>query len=231
MHPTASTIFHKSRTPLTDWFYAIYLMSSNKAGTSAKKLERQLGVTYKTAWRMLHKIRTMMAADDRLLTGEVEIDETFVHANGFKRNSARKRYGYDFRRSGQVVFGLVQRGGPAKYFHVDGANATTLLPLIDKHVAQGTVIHSDGFTAYRVLPRRGYEHRWTDHSKHQYFTPDSSTQKIENSWSHFKRGIKGVYRHVSRQHLQKYADEYAWRYNNRERVSMFWALMGKISRV
>jgi transposase len=226
--PTAGTIFHKSRTPLTVWFHAIYLMSTTKAGTSAMEIMRQTGVTYKTAWRMMHQIRTMMAAPDGLLTGEVELDETFIHANSFKRSSARRRYGYDFRRTGEVIFGMVQRGGIAKYFHVDGANATTILPLIDKHIAYGTVIHTDGWTAYKLLPKRGYEHRSTDHSKMEFYTPDSSTQNIENSWSHLKRGIKGIYRHVSKKHLQKYADEYAWRYSNRDRASMFWALMCRI---
>jgi transposase len=121
--PTAGTIFHKSSTPLTDWFHAIWLMSSNKAGTSAKQIERELGVSYPTAWRMMHKIREMMAAPDELLSGEVEADETFIHPNSFKRSSARKRFGYDVRRSGEVVFGIVQRGGQVKVWHVKSTGA------------------------------------------------------------------------------------------------------------
>lgn len=74
----------------------------------------------------------------------------------------------------------------------------------------------------------GYEHRWTDHGNREFYTPDSATQNIENLWSHFKRGIKGVYRHVSKKYVQNYANEYAWRYSNRNRVSMFWSLMGKV---
>lgn len=230
MHPTAGTVFHNSHVPLTDWFYAIWLMSSNKAGTSAKQIERELGVAYSTAWRMMHQIRKMMEAPDELLSGEVEIDETFIHPNTFKRSSARRVYGYDVRRQGEVVVGMVQRGGHVKVWHVDGANATSILPLVRENIAQGTLVHTDGFKMYRRLPEMGFNHRWTDHGKGEYYTPDSYTQNIENVWSHFKRGIKGVYRHIGKPYIQAYANEYAWRYSNRNSVSVFWSLMGKIEK-
>lgn len=229
--PTAGTIFHKSRTPLTDWFYAIYMMSSNKAGTSAMQIQRELGVTYKTAWRMMHQIRKMMDAPDGLLDGEVEIDETFIHANSFKRSSARRRYGFDARRTGQVVVGMVQRGGIVKVWHVDGANITNIMPLIRNNVSTDAIVHTDGWQGYRKLPARGYEHRWTDHGKGQYYTPDSYTQNIENVWSHFKRGIKGVYRHIGKAYVQAYANEYAWRYSNRNKPSMFMSLLCRIEKI
>lgn len=229
--PTAGTIFHKSRTPLTDWFYAIYMMSSNKAGTSAMQIQRELGVTYKTAWRMMHQIRKMMDAPEGLLDGEVEIDETFIHANSFKRSSARRRYGFDARRTGQVVVGIVQRGGIVKVWHVDGANITNIMPLIRNNVSTDAIVHTDGWQGYRKLPARGYEHRWTDHGKGQYYTPDSYTQNIENVWSHFKRGIKGVYRHIGKAYVQAYANEYAWRYSNRNKPSMFMSLLCRIEKI
>lgn len=230
MSPTAGTIFHKSSTPLTDWFYAIWIMSSNKAGTSAKQIERELGVSYPTAFRMMHKIREMMTAPDDLLSEEVEIDETFIHANTFKRSSARRRYGYDARRTGEVVLGMVQRGGIVKVWHVKSAGARVIQPLIRQNVKYGTLVHTDGYQGYRRLPQMGYEHRWTDHGKLEFYTPDSATQNIENVWSHFKRGIKGVYRHIGERYIQNYANEYAWRYSNRNKVSMFWSLMGEVAR-
>jgi transposase-like protein len=230
MSPTAGTIFHKSRTPLTDWFYAVYMMSTNKAGTSAKQIERELGVTYKTAWRMMHQIRKMMEAPDDLLQGEVELDETYIHPNPYKRSSARRRYGRDARRTGEVVFGMVQRNGIAKVWHVKTAGARVLRPLIEQNIKHGTLIHTDGFLFYRTLPKVGYEHRWTEHGEGQYYTPDSSTQNIENVWSHFKRGIKGVYRHIGPKYVQAYANEYAWRYSNRNKPSMFWSLMCRIDK-
>lgn len=230
--PLARTIFRKSRTPLTLWFHAIYLMSTNKAGTSAKQIERELGVTYKTAWRMMHQIRNMMDAPDGLVAGEVEIDETYVHANTFKRSSARRRYGYDARRKGEVVFGIVQRGGAVKVWHIPQASVRTTLPLIRKHVRAGTLIHTDGWQAYKKLPIWGYEHKTTEHGKSQWVDaddPTNYTQNIENFWSHLKRGIKGVYRNIGKKYVQAYANEYAWRYSNRKRASMFWALMCRIS--
>lgn len=229
VHPTAGTIFHKSRTPLRSWFHAVYLMSTNKAGTSAKQIERELGVTYKTAWRMMHQIRTMMEAPDGQLTGEVEVDETYVHANTYKRSSARRKYGYTGRRAGQIIFGAVQRGGMVKVHHVRAPGVRVLMPIIEKDIAKGSLIHSDGYGAYKTLEQRGYQHQTTNHTLLQYVDGDNYTQNIENVWSHFKRGIKGVYRHIDPKYLQAYANEYAWRYNYRNKPSMFWSLMGRIS--
>lgn len=233
VYPMAGTIFHRSRTPLTLWFHAIYLMSTNKAGTSAKQIERELGVTYKCAWRMMHQIRTMMdAPEDILLAGEVEIDETYIHANTFKRSSARKRYGFDARRTGETVFGIVQRGGMVKVWHIESASVRRVIPLIKKTVKAGSLIHTDGWIAYRKLPMWGYPHKITDHGHQQWVDandPTNYTQNIENVWSHLKRGIKGVYRHIGQRYVQAYANEYAWRYSNRNRTSMFWALMCRIN--
>lgn len=228
-YPTAGTIFHGSRTPLTDWFHAIYIMSSNKAGTSARQIERELGVTYKTAWRMMHQIRSMMETSDEPLQDEVEIDETYVHPNVYKRSTAQKRYGHTGNRTGQVLFGIVQRGGPVKIWHVRSQGARVIQPIIKQHVKLKTLIHTDGYLAYRKLPTMGYEHRWTDHGKGEYYTEDSYTQNIENVWSHIKRGIKGVYRHVEPGYLQLYANEYAWRYNHRKYPVLFWYLLADVT--
>lgn len=230
VHPTAGTIFHKSSTPLTDWFYAIYLMSSNKAGTSAKQIERELGVTYKTAWRMMHQIRKMMEAPDELLSGEVEMDESYIHANVYKRSSAQRRYGRTGQRAGEVLFGMVQRNGAAKVWHVKSAGARVLQPLILKNVKYGSLIHTDGYLAYRRLPKMGYEHRTTDHSAFEFYREDSYTQNIENLWSTMKPRWKGTFKHISPKYLQAYANEYAWRYSNRNKPSMFWSLMCRVNK-
>lgn len=229
MHPTVGTVFHNTRIPLTIWLYAMFLMSNSKAGMSAAQVQRQTGVSYNAAWRMMHKIRGLMADKGGLLSGEVEIDETYVHPNVYKRSSAQRRYGRTGNRTGQILFGIVQRGGAVKIWHVKSAGARVLQPLIREHVAQSTLIHTDGYLAYRRLPKMGYEHRWTDHSKWEFYTEDSYTQNIENVWSHLKRGLKGVYRHVEPKYLQKYADEFAWRYSHRNDVSMFWALALRVS--
>lgn len=229
IHPTAGTICYNSHIPLTDWFYAIYLMSTNKAGTPAIQIQRELGCTYKTAWRMMHQIRKMMTAPEGLFSGEVEIDESFVHANVYKRSSARRTYGPTGNRKGQVLFGIVQRGGAVKVWHVKAAGARILQPLIRQHVQNGTLIHTDGYRAYQALPKMGYEHRWTDHSKLEFYTEDSYTQNIENVWSTMKPRWKGTFKHISPKYLQAYANEFAWRYSHRSSVSPFWSLMCHIS--
>lgn len=226
-YPLAGTIFHKSRTPLTDWFHAIYIMSTNKAGTSARQIQREIGVTYKTAWRMMHQIRSMMGNQNTKLEGDVEVDEAYIHPNTFKRSSARRKYGHN-GRVGQILFGAVQRGGDVKIWHVRSSGVRVLQPIILSNVKGGSIVHSDGHGSYRRLPYFGYEHRTTNHEKHEYYTSESYTQNIENVWSHIKRGIKGVYRHVNPGYLQLYANEFAWRYNHRQHSVLFWHLLADV---
>jgi transposase len=229
--PMKGTVFENTNLPLTDWMYAIYLMSTSKAGVSAMHLQRVLGISYKAAFRMLHRIRGMMAASPEPLFGEVEIDETYVHANPYKNSKAMKRLGADPRRKGEVIVGMVQRGGAVKMWHIrqpKSAGVRVLIPLIRDNVQPGTLIHTDGYLAYRKLPMWGYDHRWTDHGAREWYREDSYTQNIENTWSHLKRGIKGIYRHVSAQWLQNYCNEFSWRYSNRNVTSMFWALLGAV---
>ncbi len=221
-YPTADTIFHKSSTPLTLWFYAIYLMASTRAGISAKQLERELGVTYKTAWRMFHQIRSMMGNDDEL-GGEVEVDEMYMHPDTTKRSTA-KAY------NSQTVFGMVERGGRAKAKHVKSAGERVLTPQIKANVKPGTLVYSDEWRAYNKLDLHGYPHASINHSKSRYVDGNVHTQNVENLWSNMKRGIRGVYRHVDPIYLQAYVDEYAFRYSHRNDFQpMFWALLGKVS--
>jgi transposase len=223
VHPTAGTIFEKSSTPLTLWFEAIFLMTATRSGISAKQLERTLGVTYKTAWRMFHQIRKMMGDDGKDLSGEVEVDETYVHPNPQRRSTAKAH-------NSQIVFGMVERGGRAKVRHVKSSGERVLTPEIKDAVAPGSTVYSDGWRAYDKLDLHGYPHGVVNHSVHQYVAGRVHTQNVENFWSNMKRGIKGVYRHVDAQYLQAYADEYAFRYSNRKHPSMFWALMCRIEK-
>jgi len=224
VHPTAGTIFHKSSTPLTLWFYAIYLMTATRAGISAKQLERELGVTYKTAWRMFHQIRKMMSADDKPLDGEVEVDEMYLGANPARRSTAKAH-------DQQVVFGMVERGGRAKVKHVKLAGSRVLIPAIVNNVKATSRIFSDEARVYGKLAVWGYNHDTVIHSVHEYVRGNTHTQNVENLWSNMKRGIKGVYRHVDAKYLQAYVDEYAFRYSHRKDFQpMFWALTGRISK-
>lgn len=222
-YPTANTIFHKSSTPLTLWFYAIYLMSATRAGISAKQLERELGVTYKTAWRMFHQIRKMMG-DDEQLEGEVEVDETYMHPNPQRRSTAKAH-------NSEVVFGMVERGGKAKVKHVKSSGKRVLIPEIQQGVKAGSFVYSDEWKAYDKLPMYGYPHASIKHSANRYVDGSVHTQNVENLWSNMKRGIRGVYRHVDAQYLQAYIDEYAFRYSHRSDFQpMFWVLLDKVTK-
>lgn len=219
---TAGTIYHKSSTPLTFWFYATFLMANTRAGISAKQLERELGVTYKCAWRMFHQIRKIMTADNKLLVGEVEVDEMYVHPDPQKRSTAKSH-------NSQVVFGMVERGGRAKVKHVKSSGVRVLTPTIKDNVKPGTLVYSDEWKAYKKLDLHGYPHASINHSKSRYVDGNVHTQNVENLWSNMKRGIKGVYRHVDPRYLQAYIDEYAFRYSHRNYFQpMFWALMGRV---
>jgi len=211
IYPLAGTIFHKSTTPLKDWFYAIYVMAQTRAGISAKQLERELGVTYKTAWRMFHQIRKLMADDSDMLSGEVEIDESYYMPNRKMRTTAAKRP----KKSGEMIFGMVERGGRAKAIHIIGEITTAkVFPVIKENVAKETTVYTDTAMTYRSLHKH-YAHYQTNHGLSQYVSGNNHTQNIENLWSNMKRGIRGVYRHVDAKYLQAYVDEYAFRYSHR----------------
>lgn len=223
VHPTAGTIFEHSSTPLVLWFYAIYLMTATRAGISAKQLQRELGVTYKTAWRMFHQIRMMMGDDGKPLSGEVEVDEMYVGADPMRRSSVKPH-------NHQVIFGMVERGGRAKVKHVKSSGVRVLVPEIVKGVKTSSAIYSDEWRAYGKLAVWGYDHETVTHSAGEFVRGHAHTQNVENLWSNMKRGIKGVYRHVDAKYLQEYVDEYAFRYSHRKDYQpMFWALMGRVT--
>lgn len=230
-HPTANTIFHKSSTPLVIWFEAIFIMASTRAGISAKQLERETGVTYKTAWRMFHQIRSMMGDDGNVFSGEVEIDETYLQprpAMKMKLNPGRRK-GSNYADNSQIVFGMVEREGRVRAVHVKSSGARSLIPEIEKKVAKGATIYSDEWSSYKNLRKHDYSHSTIKHRQHQYVYGNVHTQNVENLWSNMKRGLKGVYRHVDAKYLQAYVDEYAFRQSNRNSLSMFWTLMGRVS--
>ncbi len=206
VYPLAETIFRKSETSLWNWFYAIFQFSVSKNGVSAKELERTLGVTYKTAWRMCKQIRKLMEDDVDPLTGEVEIDETYI---GGRRKLAQKYH------NKSVVFGMVERDGFVKSSHVKSSGSRVLLPVIIKDVAPQSSIHSDEWRAYKVLPKHGYSHTTVNHSKLEYVRGTAHTNTIEGYWSQLKRSIDGTYHSVSPKYLQQYLNEFSFRYNLR----------------
>jgi len=213
LHPTAGTIFHKSSTSLHLWFYAMYLMVSTRCGISAKQLERELGVTYKTAYRIGTLIRQeLMAQDEALMSGDVEADETYV--GGKRRGDKRGRPGADSHKV--AVFGMVQRKGQVMAVTVPNVRKATLLPHVEKRVLPKSTVYTDELKSYDSLATKGYAHRRVQHSEAVYVSGDSHTNTIEGFWSLVKRGIGGVYHSVRADHLQGYLNEYVWRYNTRD---------------
>lgn len=219
VHPTAGTIYHKSSTPLTDWFYAVFLMASTRCGISAKQLERELGVTYKTAWRMFHQIRSMLDDSDNKLAGRVEVDETVIGG----RIELRKKY-----ENKSIVAGAVERQGSVIAKVVPDAKVKTLIPFIEANVHKNSMVYTDDWSAYRKLGR-GYGHRTINHSLKAYVVNDIHTNTIEGFWSLLKGGIRGVYKgRVTSKHLQNYVNEFAFRYNRRfDYQPMFLSFLGQ----
>lgn len=213
LHPMAGTLFEDTRTPLQLWFYAIYLFTTSRHGVPAKEMQRQLGVTYKTAWRMGHEIRKHMAAvdGDEQLRGQVEVDEAYV--GGVVSGEGR---GLKMRNK-TVVFGMVERGGDLMTKVMPKADHATILREIGHNVRRGSTIHTDESTLYERLSTRGYKHRTVNHKADEYAAPDGrGTNAIEGFFSHLKRSISGTHVAVSQKHLAKYVGEFEYRHNSRQ---------------
>ncbi|ASS47857.1 MAG: hypothetical protein CHH17_03685 [Candidatus Fluviicola riflensis] len=222
IYPCAGTVFENTKTPLLYWFYAIYLFTASKNGVSAKEIERQLGVTYKCAWRMLKHIRILMGSQQVNMFEEssiVECDETFVggkNINRHKDKKVEKSQGRSFKDK-TPVFGMFERKSKqVKAFVVPDTKGKTLKPIIYSQIETGANVYTDEWIAYRGIDKY-YNHQFVDHSKGQYADGDNSTNRIENVWSCFKRTIKGSYIKVSRKYLQLYVDESVFRFNNRNK--------------
>ncbi len=225
--PLAGTILEKTTTPLQYWFYAMYIISATRSGVSAKQLQRELGVTYKTAWRMFKQIRMLMAQDGAPFDGDVEVDETFM--GGKAKNRA---YVPNFNeKPKEVVMGMVKRGGHAYLKHIEGVGKWILLKQIQEHVSPTARVLTDEWGGYAQLSKYGYMHQFVNHSASQYVYGDIHTQNIEGIWSIVKRGVYGVYRIVSKKYLQAYVDEYTFRYNHRKNGMMFNLLLQQLAGV
>ena len=210
--PMVGTPFAKSRTALQKWFYAIYLFTTSRHGVPAKELQRQLSVTYKTAWRMGHEIRKYMGKvdGDDDLSGHVEIDEAYIggkdHVRGRPTDISSKKTG---------VLGMVERGGKIITRVIPNVKADTLIPHITDNVVKGTAISTDELNSYHDLPKHGYEHGFVKHAAKEWKSGIHHTNTIEGFWARLKLSIRGTHIHVSRKHMPKYLAEFEYRYNMR----------------
>lgn len=210
LFPLAGTIFHKSTTSLTTWFYVIKLMTSTRVGISAKQIQRETGVTYKTAWRMMKQVRTLMA-EQLKLSGPVEIDE--AEFGGLDANKHKHLRG----GAKTIAFGAVERGGRVATAIISDANRKTVFPVVKEIVPPESTIYTDGAPIYKTLRWTGenYIHESVNH-REAYVKGNAHTNTIDGFWSLVKRGIQGVYYQVGAAYLQSYLNEYAFRYNRRK---------------
>jgi len=233
IYPLAGTVFEKSTTSLKLWFYAMYLMGSTRCGISAKQIQRETGVTYKTAWRMFRQIRSLLSEDGLQLEGStIEMDEMY-HGGKRRRQGGQGRPSMNSNKT--AVVGMVERNTESRIGRVvarvaPDAKKNTLHALAKEYILPSSTVFTDDYVSYDGLQAQGYVHKRIRHSARVYVSGDIHTQAIEGFWSLVKRGIGGVYHNVSAKYLQSYLDEYAFRYNRRDRGNkQFRAILERVS--
>jgi transposase-like protein len=211
---TVGTVFERSKIPLTKWLACSYLMASSKKGVSSHQIHRTLGITYKSAWFMTHRLREAMrdTSTDQLggdgSSGIVETDETYF---GTTRGHGK---GAHLRRKRAVV-ALVERKGRVRAYHVKRVTAATLKPILEKQISPTARLMTDGAGLYTVIGKGFASHETVNHALGEYVRGDVTTNTIEGFFGILKRGIRGIYQHVGEEHLNRYISEFAFRYNNR----------------
>jgi transposase-like protein len=210
---TVGTVFESSHVPLHKWVYAAHLLTASKKGISSHQLMRMLGVSYKTAWFMSHRIREGMRPASFTPMGgggkTVEADETFI---GRLEGQPKGRTGGWHKN---IVLTLVQRGGSARSFHINGVSVSDIAPIIRQNLIRESAFITDEATHYLEVGEGFASHKTIVHSKKEYVRGAVHTNTVEGYYSIFKRGMKGVYQHCSEKHLHRYLSEFDFRYSNR----------------
>lgn len=226
VYPGAGTIFQDSRTSLQSWFYAIYLFATTRHGVSGKELQRTLGVTYKTAWRMGQQIRDLMGAVDgfEMLQGHVELDEAYV---GGRRSGKRGR-GAEGKT---IVMGLKERDGRLTTEVIPNVKKDTLQAVVRANVQPGAIVSTDELYSYGLLEGDGYKHGAVKHGAKEWAYYDyrhkatHHTNHVESFWKLFKASVRGTHIHVSSKHMQRYLNEFAFRSNHRKMQNAMFDLL------
>ena len=230
VYPTAGTVFEDTRTPLQSWFYAIYLFVTTRHGVSGKELQRQLGVTYKTAWRMGMKIRELIGSVDDfdLLQGHVEMDETYVggHRPGKRGRGAAGK---------TIVMGMKERDGDMRTAVIPNVKKATLRKVVLENVEKGAAVSTDELMSYGLLTGDGYKHGTVNHSEYDWSHYDYRTKEthsvnhVEAFWGLFKASIRSTHIHVSPKYMDRYLAEFTFRSNHRQMVNgMFDLIVARV---
>ena len=228
---TVGSVMERSHIPLHKWALGFYLMASSKKGVSAHQLMRTLGIgSYRTAWFMAHRIREAMIEGDKEPMGGkgkiVEADEAYHGIRETPRVSAQRK-GRPFTKRGKtggaqkrIIIGLVERGGKVRTFHVQNATVESVRDILMENVSSKSILHTDESNLYKGTGKAFADHQTVTHSKKEYVRGDVHTNTIENVWSVFKRGMRGVYQHCGEAHLPRYLAEFDFRYNRRAKLGI-----------
>ncbi|MBP6530819.1 MAG: IS1595 family transposase [Burkholderiales bacterium] len=213
------TIFEDSKLPLATWFHAIFVLISNPKGVSSMEIHRQCGITQKSAWFVVQRIRELMIANTPkpILTGTVEVDEMYVGGKEkWKHNSKKTKgtQGYGSFKTKTGVLGMIERGGELRIEKIKSGKPATLKRHVRAHIADGAVIYTDEARSYRWM-RDHYTHETVNHRLNEYVRDDVTTNRLEGAFGHFKRSVTGVYHKVSDAHINRYLSAFAWRWNRK----------------
>jgi transposase-like protein len=226
---TVGTIFERSKIPLSKWLAALFLLTASKKGVSAHQIHRSLGVSYKSSWFMMHRLREAMRSGGlEPLGGKgkvVEADETYFGKPDMPRISPRRQkegrpYKSKKTRNSRPIIALVERGGSIRSFHAPVADAVTVATIVRENVHRESRLHTDESRLYPAVGKEFAAHETVMHTAKEYVRGDVTTNTVENYFSVFKRGMRGVYQHCKEKHLHRYLAEYDFRYNNREALGV-----------
>jgi transposase-like protein len=225
---TVKTVFERSKIPLTKWLAALFLMTASKKGVSAHQVHRMLGISYKSTWFMMHRLREAMRSGGLEPLGGrgkvVEADETYFGRAEEMRVSPQRK-GRPYTKRGKIfnnrpIIALVERGGSVRSFHAAVADQATVCKIVRENVERETHVHTDESKLYNRSLMDVRSHKTVKHTANEYVRGDVTTNTVENYFSVFKRGMRGVYQHCSEKHLHRYLAEFDFRYNNRAKLGV-----------